>query len=109
MRLKPVAACADLDLDGDVKPYGALHLFDDERLHCLQFGHGHFEYQLVVDLQEHLCGEPLTAYAFPDVDHRQLDEVGAAPLDWGVDGHTLRRDANPRVVAEELWQIAPSP
>ena len=100
MCLKPVAAGADVDFDRDGKLYGTLHLFDDKRLHRLELGQGHFEYQLVMHLQEHLRAEPLTPQAFPDVDHRQLDEVGAASLDWGIDGHILRRDANPLVVAE---------
>ena len=51
MRLKPVAASADVGFDRHVELYGMLHLLDDQRLDRVKLGQGHFKHQLVMHLQ----------------------------------------------------------
>src|SRR5690606_25801660 len=71
-----------------------------------QFVLGHFQHQLVVDLQEQPGPQPLLPQAPVGLHHGQLDDVGRGALDGAVHGGALREVAPGPVAGTQVGQIA---
>ena len=67
-----------------------------------------FEHQLVVHREDHAALELAFGQRPVEVDHRELEDVGRAPLHWRVLRHALPHLADAEVVGRQLGQL-PAP
>ena len=89
MRVKPVAGGAVTGGEPDVAVIDALHLFDDDALHALEFVRDDIKVKFVVHLQDHLGLDALVLETFVDAHHGKFDDVGRSTLNGRVDGIAL--------------------
>ena len=107
MGLAPVGAETHLDREGHLQREGALHPVNDQGREVLDLATGGLEDELVVHLQDHAALH--AAHLLVDMHHGDLDDVGGAALDGGVDGDALGALAFVEVARGDLRDAAPSP
>ena len=105
MRLVPVLADTDVDLERHLEFGGAVHEFGDFRGHGLDLLRRHLEHEFVVDLHDHARTRPLLVEPAMHGDHGALDNVGRRALHGRVDGAALRVLAPLRVTRVDLGQV----
>ena len=66
----------------------------------------HVEHEFVVDLKHHLASKSLLRESAVDGNHRELDNVGRAALNRGVDGVAFSKSAGGGVLAVDIGQEA---
>ena len=86
--------------------YYIFHFFFQDALNLIALCLGRLDNQLIVDLQKQAGLQLFLAQALPDMDHRQLDDVGGRALDRRVAGHPLPAGAHLKVGAGKLRQGA---
>ena len=87
---------------------GGGHLAPDQGLELLALPRRDLEHELVVHLEQHPRGQPLSAQRAVDAQHRDLDDVGGGTLDRRVERHPLGHLATLPVVGGEVGQVAPA-
>ena len=105
MRLQPVLALAAVGDEGHAQWNNLLHLFQDDLFHQFCLFLIDIEVQLVVYLQDHLAFQLLRLKTLVDADHCQLDDIGRAALDRGVDGVAFGITADNGVARVDIRQV----
>src|SRR3990172_4079498 len=107
-RLTPVFPHPCIHLKGDRQGIGSLHFLDDKASHELHLLCRDLEEEFVVNLEYHPASQALCLKPSMDPYHGELDDVGGAPLDGGVDRNPLAKLPDAIVAARQLRQIPPS-
>ena len=98
-------ALAAVGDEGHAQRNNLLHLFQDDLFHQFCLFLIDIEVQLVVYLQDHLAFQLLRLKTLVDADHCQLDDIGRAALDRGVDGVALGITADNGVARVDIRQV----
>src|ERR1700690_355365 len=104
----PVVAGLHVHGERHVQRQGTLHRLPQDRDQPGDLLAGHFEEQLVVNLQEQPRTEALDPQPAVDPDHGDLHGVCGGPLDGHVDGHPLPCPAQRGVRGTQLRDLPPA-
>src|SRR5512133_4007882 len=102
VRLAPVGAVADIDLERYLHLHGPRHLFFDQLFHADQFSFRDLENQFVVDLHDQAAYAALSLNPRVHADHGALDDVGCRTLNRVIDGVTPGKGQHVTVAAVDI-------
>src|SRR4051795_1219667 len=98
----PVGAGTEVDQQGDAQAAGAFHFALHDARDVVQLGGRAFEYELVVDLEEHGGLVFAGGQGGGDANHGELDHIGGSALERGIHRGAFGEAARVRVTAVDI-------